>query len=200
MARAARGPTITGPKGSGFKGNSLKAIAARAGIAEYLRILNEREKDFSPAWGGIIAEFHRQEQQVFMREGAIGGHPQWKPLSPRYHRWKERHRPGVPILYLGARGPYQSLANALTDPTTGGCKYKWGRFHLLIQTDVPVDGHDLGGLHMTGAPDRQTVTGARNPLPAREPIRLSMAEVWRMVGHALNWFLEGKSSTRAMYT
>ena len=191
MARASRGPTITGVKGKG-----LKAQIARLGVAAYLAEVDERAEDFTPAWPGVIAEFHAEEEELFAKEGAIGGHPRWKALRPSYKKWKDSVAPGVPILYLGARGPHQSLANALTDPTTGGCRCQWGKSHLLIQTDVPVDGYDLGGIHTTGR-------GAPNPMPAREPIRLSMAEVWRMVGindgPILNWLLEGKSSTRAAY-
>lgn len=181
-------PRITGVKGKGIEG-----AAARAGVAAYLAEVDERAQDFRPAWGGVIAEFHREEMKVFEREGAVGGHGPWQELSPRYKLWKDKQRPGVPILFLTGR-----LADALINAGTHGCLYHWGRWHLLIQTDVPVDGYDLGGLHMLGR-------GSPNPMPVREPIRLTMDEVWRMVGcrtgggPILDWLLEGKGSTRAAY-
>ena len=195
MARGIGRPRITGVKGKGLTG-----LIARVGVAKYLEELDDRSQDFTPTWGGIIAEFQREQQDVFVKEGAVGGHPAYEPLTHEYALWKARptggNKPGVPILYLAARGPQQSLSNALTDPTGSGLITKWGKWHLLIQTNVPVGKSgewDLGGIHMVGR-------GAPNPMAAREPIRLTMAEVWRMVGHALNWLLQGKSSTRAVYS
>ena len=89
MARSQRPPKITGVKGKGLKG-----LIARAGVSKYLDEFHDRAKDFSPAWGGVIVEFHREEMKVFLKEGAVGGHSRWTPLSPEYKKWKERLLPG----------------------------------------------------------------------------------------------------------
>jgi len=179
MARTTAAPRITGAKGKDLAGE-----IARQGVAVYLTEVHERAKDFSPAWPGVIAEFHRGEEEVFQKEGAYGGNRRWKSLQPEYAAWKEKHYPGQPLLVLTGR-----MKRRLVNPTGGGCIYDHGKAKLLIQSDVPVDGHDLAGIHM--APERAD-------LPAREPFQVSSAQMWRMVGYnggpILDWLLDGKTS------
>lgn len=53
--------------------------------------------DWRPAFKRMHEAYAQYQEQVFATEGRAGL-GRWKPLSPMYKRWKERHFPGRPIL------------------------------------------------------------------------------------------------------
>jgi hypothetical protein len=75
-------------------------------VVAALAALQDAMKDFQPFWRDVFApKYFAMVQDVFALEGTrrgargrfvAGGH--WKPLTPRYKAWKEKHYPGRTIL------------------------------------------------------------------------------------------------------
>jgi phage gpG-like protein len=57
-------------------------------------------KDLKPAFEKIGDDFRKTEDRVFKGQGYYGSRPGWKPLSPEYRSWKDKHYPGKPILQM----------------------------------------------------------------------------------------------------
>lgn len=57
-------------------------------------------KDLRPAFREIGKDFRETERKVFQGQGAYGSRSSWKPLTPKYREWKQKHYPGRPILVM----------------------------------------------------------------------------------------------------
>lgn len=135
-------------------------------LSRSLGLLIDHSSDLRPVWPEIRENFIENEERQFSSEGhhASGG---WKPLSPKYADWKERHYPGRPILVL---------SGALRESLTGGSGflYRTGRLSMSIGTKNPV-----GSYHQRGA----------GHLPRRPPIELTERQKgkWMKILHEYIW-------------
>lgn len=57
----------------------------------------DRGEDLAEPLGDMVEQWERWEEDHFRQEGARWG-SKWQPLSEAYASWKERKRPGKPIL------------------------------------------------------------------------------------------------------
>lgn len=94
------------------------------------------------AFEGMAEDFWTHERQVFADEG-----PGWRPLSPKYAKWKAKHYPGMPILVRTG-----ALKASLTEFDADGAIYEVYNDHMLLGTDLKTkDGYTLGTLHQFGS-------------------------------------------------
>ena len=69
-------------------------------LRRWLDIASDSVNDFTPIFEKLADDFRQTQEEVFKKEGANEGLPKWKPLSPRYKKWKTKYYPGRPILVL----------------------------------------------------------------------------------------------------
>lgn len=93
------------------------AMMGASGLAVRLQGLQQALGNLAPAWRGPVHDiFTRFITIHFTSQGQYSGEA-WKPLSPSYAAWKEKHYPGMGILRRQDR-----LFKSLTEP---------GREHIL---------------------------------------------------------------------
>ena len=125
------------------------------GIAQFDRAFSrfsEGLKDLRPLWEPLAQEFYRIEDEQFASEGAHSGNP-WKPLSPKYQQWKEKHIPGPMILELTNK-----LKLSLTYKGNSAHVRQEDLLTLTLGSSLP-----YAKYHQTGT----------RRMPARKPIDLS---------------------------
>ncbi len=89
------------------------SMAGANGLVVRLQGLQEALGNLAPAWRGPVHDiFTRFIAVHFTSQGQYSGEV-WKPLSPKYAAWKEKHYPGMGILRRQDR-----LFKSLTE--TGG--------------------------------------------------------------------------------
>jgi phage gpG-like protein len=77
----------------------MASIALRFGIVGDNRMesffdhLEQIPDDFREPFEKMAEDFWEHEETVFDSEG-----PGWRPLTPKYAKWKEKHYPGKPIM------------------------------------------------------------------------------------------------------
>lgn len=72
-------------------------FAGEAQVDRQLLRFAGRARDARPAFREMARRFAPAEGRQFDSQGAYGSGP-WKPLSPEYAAWKERHYPGRKIM------------------------------------------------------------------------------------------------------
>lgn len=136
--------------------------------------------DWRPAFSQIVADFKEGQNKQFQSEGGYGSGG-WAGLSPAYARWKDEHKPGMPILVFSgllrraATNPQVVMTRdtlVITIDDSGSYKvFSKSRGQLITKRKPAVAGyHQEGGGH----------------LPARKVVQLPQSQVvrWRKIFHS----------------
>ena len=119
----------------------------------FSRFANQLQ-DFSPVFEEILKDFKKGEIEQFRTEGAYGSGG-WKKLSKDYFKWKEEHKPGMPILVFSGL-----LMKAATNPKSTITKDQLlitiddsGDYTVFLKTKGTVTRHKpaVAGYHQSGA-------------------------------------------------
>lgn len=116
-----------------------------------LKGLDLGSRDLTLGFYSVQGELQRQEAEQFASEGAYGSGG-WPPLSEDYRLWKERKRPGVPILQFDG-----DLYRSLTQDSAPGAIREITPLSLTFGTSIP-----YAKYHQEGTPR----------MPARPPLIL----------------------------
>lgn len=114
--------------------------------------------DFREPFEQMAEAFWKQEAQTFALEGQVEKFERWKPLSPRYKEWKEKHYPGQPILVRSG-----AMRDSLTNPHADGAIYEVYPQQMTLGTEIP-----YAIYHQTGS------VRIPNHPPKRPPVLLTM--------------------------
>lgn len=121
------------------------------GVEVFNRAFNRIDQiisDFRSIWPAVAREFYSIEAGQFESEGAKGASGKWAPLSPAYKKWKEKTRPGEPILRLD-----HYLVDSLTSPDAPGSVYRLEQDEMTIGTTVEYAVfHQRGGVGLPRRP------------------------------------------------
>jgi phage gpG-like protein len=131
-------------------------VAGVERVAAKLRGLELAGSNLTAAMEAAALRLEEGERRQFSSEGGYGTGA-WKPLSPRYRDWKDRHFPGEPILQLRHR-----LIESLTSAASPDAVREVTPFSLTFGSRVP-----YGIFHQHGIPGR---------MPARPPLVLTPAD------------------------
>lgn len=69
-------------------------------MSRFFDIAADSINDFTIIFEKLAEDFRETQKEVFKKEGANEGLSKWKPLSPKYKKWKNKFYPGRPILTL----------------------------------------------------------------------------------------------------
>ena len=100
------------------------------------RVVDESLRDWRGVWPEIQGYLLRASAEQFDSIGSRGGQ-QWRPLSPRYAKWKELNYPGQPILVrtgalresLTRSGANGNVANFQPLFAEYGTSIRYAKFH-----------------------------------------------------------------------
>lgn len=123
-------------------------------IARAFAVIIQETEDFRPVFKTLADHFRAYEKEAFMSKGASSG-TKWEPLSSAYDKWKKRHYPGRPLLWLTG-----TLFKSLTGR---GSLLQLENLMAVYGTIVP-----YAIYHQLGAGN----------LPARPLVKLTKAEKW----------------------
>ena len=161
------------------------------GVPQINRILGVRIKaikDLRPAWGEVYDLLRKQEVDVFTKRGAIGEAApesgvgtwlEWKPLKPKYAELKKAMGFGSKIMILTG-DLHRSLTQKGAPSSVFGSHLLWMEFGTLIP---------YAAVHQRPKPT--------NPLPKREPIRISKVTVRGIVRIISSHLTETDQKVRA---
>lgn len=121
-------------------------------LSSYFDHMEHIPDDFREAWEPMAEDFWANNLRTFALEG-----PGWRPLSPKYKAWKERHHPGIPILVRSG-----ALSKSLTDHSAPGAIYEVYPTELVLGSDLKTDSgytlatlHQLGSIKVSGRPPKR---------------------------------------------
>jgi phage gpG-like protein len=149
--------------------NLKLSIDGQAKFDGTFRVLREGITDLRPVWPEIELAFYRAELEQFNSEGGRGG-AQWVPLSKGYAKWKEKKRPGQPILVLS--GYLRRTLTAAGTPDTI-------RIHEPLSLTLGAGGRagQIGGYHQRGT----------TKMPARPPLNLTRDDYGKFVSRIFRY-------------
>lgn len=132
--------------------------------------LGRRAEDMTTPLTRIGADLHAQISAAFATEGSTGASGPWRQLSPAYGAWKQRKRPGTPIL-VGLRPTHKGTREHPTRPESYEPSGRM-REQLLVPLGDRSTWHvsprrllytplsNIAGFHQTGTPR----------MPSRPPV------------------------------
>lgn len=113
-------------------------------------------RDLNPVWMDVRDILIAFLKKHFQSEGAYPEGGAWKPLSPAYARWKEKHAPGKPILRFRDR-----LYGSLTEADHEDQIFRRTPDRMEWGTKVPYAIiHQTGSLTVTNRPPKRVVLPA----------------------------------------
>lgn len=119
-------------------------------VQRHLKEASDRVRDLRPVWTQVDERFTEREQEQFADEGSVEptpGEGQWRPLSPRYKRSKERE-PGIREAIMQRSG---RLKESLVNPFAPGAVHKVGLNRYERGTSVTSeDGYPYPVAHEEG--------------------------------------------------
>lgn len=129
-------------------------------LAAYFDHVERVPDDWRPAWEEMAPAFWSRNAQTFASQG-----PGWRPLAPRYAKWKAKHYPGAPILVRTG-----ALLASLTGPDAKESIYEVYPTRMVIGTGVHYAiYHQTGSIKVADRPPK------RSPVVIDEQVRVS----WR---------------------
>lgn len=121
----------------------------------------DRAQNIAPARDEIARILAEDNRRNFESEGAAGSYGRWKPLSPAYARWKQRHYPGRKILVRTGK-----LSESLTRVPMG--IQDATRDRITLGTDIYyAQYHQTGGRRLPRRP----------PIALTEQVKRDMVKV-----------------------
>jgi phage gpG-like protein len=165
---------------------NLTAGAGVAGVQRDLVTRRARLTDLEPALKAVASDMLAVEARVWATEGgAIGEH--WKPLSPRYAKWKARRYPGARLLEQTGR-----LRKSLSVPGASWQRFEVGPTEMVLSTTL-----GIAKVHQSGGTVSVRSRGGKQhqaKIPKRQMVKVRRDDRLRWAGYVDEYLETGRTT------